>query len=119
MSYAELHTVTVTTATAGGAGTEYTPRVTGRVVAITLATGETFAAGMDLAITSEDSKQNIWKEDNVAAAEMMYPVAKASTASGVASTLTESPIVVANERIKIAVTNGGDAKVGTFHIIIA
>ncbi len=118
MSYAQLHTVEITTAT-NGSQTGFTPRVTGRVAAIVLATGETFATGMDLTITTEDSKQDIWNEDSVDVAEMMYPIAKCSTASGVASTLTEAPIYAANERVKIDIANGGDTKVGTFHVIIA
>ena len=67
MSYAERHTVTVTTA-AGGAGTGYTPVVTGEIAAIiyTAATGG-LASTTDLTVTTETTAQSLWSATNIAA----------------------------------------------------
>ena len=99
--------------------TGYTPVVTGRVAAIVFATTSTLATTADFTITTDLSKQDIWNESNILVKQMRYPVAKANTASGAASTIAEVPIYAAAERIKIVIAQGGDTKKGTFHILIA
>ena len=121
MSYAERHTQTVVTAT-GGTATVYTPVITGRIAAVvyTKATAAVaYASTVDFTITAETSAQNIWTEANVNATETAYPVAAAKLASGAASTITESPIYVAQERVKIVLAQGGNTKRGTFTVIVA
>lgn len=120
MSYVEKHDVVPVTATGGGV-TAYTPVVTGRVSAIiyTKAGTNPYDAGSDVTITTEDSGQNLWTEVNVNASESNYPVVAASLPNGTASTITETPIYAAGERVKIVIAQGGNTKTGTFTVIIA
>lgn len=118
MSYAERHSIAVTTAV-GGAATVYSPIVTGRVASIAYVKTD-FADGVDFSITGADSGVVIWAEDNVNAAKVMSPVQAAHlNTSGAASAFTQNPVVVANERIKIIIAAGGDGKIGTFNIVMA
>ena len=123
MSYAERHTVALTTI-ADGSVTAHSPVVTGRVVAC-IYTKTDFADTVDFAITSEDSLQTIWTQDNRTASETVAPRQATHSNVGVASLYdttdnepVEDYIVVANERIKVAITNGGDTKTGSITFII-
>lgn len=126
MSYAERHLVAVTTTT-GGAAEEYTPPVTGRVVCIRF-TDTSFASTADLTITSEESLQNIWTESNVVASKTVYPLAYGNTVSGGQLTASGAilasgsaafvPIVLANERIKIVVAQGGNEASAVFEAVV-
>jgi hypothetical protein len=121
MAYAERHTQTVTTAT-GGAATVYTPVITGRIAAIvyTKATAAVaYASTVDFTITSDTSNQTLWSELNVNASKTARPVGVATLPSGASSTITESPIYVAQERVKIVLAAGGNTKQGTFTVIVA
>ena len=123
--FVERHEVAVTTAV-GGAGTGYTRVVSGRILAIRYVkdpTATAYAAGVDFAITSEATGANIWTEENVDASKTVYPRAQVHSQAGVGLTydgtrVVAEPPLVALDRVKIAVTAGGDAKVGTFHILI-
>jgi len=119
MSYAQSHTVTVTTATGGG-GTGYTPVVTGRIAAVTYtqATGG-LASTSDLTVTTEDTAQSVWSATNINATTTVHPVAAANLPSGAASSLTEVPIYACGERVKIAVAQGGNTKTGSFQVVLA
>ena len=108
--------VAVTTA-ADGTATYYTGNVTGRVHSIRYVKDD-FAAGVDFTITAETTGQNIWTEANVNASETMSPVAVPQLNDGTDSTITEVPVLLDNERISIAIAQGGDAKSGTFHITV-
>lgn len=113
--YAERHTVELTT-DAAGAATGYTPVLTGAVLAIAYVKTD-FADGVDFTITSEATGESLWTDTNVNASETVHPVAPANLgSSGAASTLTEVPIVLANDRVKIVVASGGDTKSGSFII---
>lgn len=99
MSYIERHTVTLTTS-AGGTAEGYTPAVTGNVVRIYYVKDD-FAAGVDFAITSEDTAESIWTESNVDATTVRwlnYPIAL--------------------DRVKISISSGGDTKTGTFYVYV-
>jgi hypothetical protein len=118
--HAERHVVTVTT-DADGDATSYTPVLTGRVLAIVYVKdgSAAYADGVDFTITAEATGQSLWTDTNVNSAETVYPLAAANLgADGAASTLTEVPIALANDRVKIVVASGGDTKVGTFHVIV-
>lgn len=114
MSYVERHTVSVTT-DSGGDATGYTPVVTGEIVAIKYNKTD-FADGVDVAVTGEESGILIWTGTNVNASVEVAPVKAATLNTGAASTLTERPIAVATERIKIVVSSGGDTKTGSFQV---
>lgn len=115
--------VSVTTA-ADGSAIVYTPFLTGEVHSIHYVKGD-FANGVDLAVTSEKTGENIWTEADVNASAVRYPRAPTHTQAGVASLYAaggapvQSRIGLAADRLKIAVSQGGNAKTGTFHILVA
>lgn len=126
MSYAERHTVTLTT-NSSGAATGYTPTLTGRVVSIIYTKGN-FEDGVDFTITGDVTGQTIWAEQDVNASKTVAPRQPAHSSAGVAldypvgeeDTLPlTSPIYVAKERVKIVIADGGSAKTGTFTVIVA
>lgn len=118
MNYAERHSVTLTT-NGSGAATEYTTVLSGRVHMISYVKTD-FADGVDFTITLEATGESLWTDTNVNASEKVYPLVAGNLgATGAASVLTEVPIIAANDRVKIAVTSGGDTKTGTFIITIA
>lgn len=116
---AERHKITVTTA-ADGSATAYTPDgLNGRVASISYVKTD-FAAGVDWAITVEGTGESLWTDTDINATETVYPVQKGNLGgTGAASTIMEVPIYLANDRVKIVVSSGGNAKVGTFHVVIA
>jgi len=118
MSWAERHRVAVTTDASGDA-TAYSPTVTGRIHAIIYQKTD-FADGVDFTITLEATGESLWTDTNVNASEAVYPVAKANLgATGASSTLLEQPIIAANDRVKIVVAQGGNAKSGHFVVVVA
>lgn len=110
------HTVSVTTATGGGA-TGFTPVVHGMISLIKY-TKDDFASTADFTITTEDSGQNLWTEVNVNASQEIYPATEADLPSGTESVLTEVPLYAAHERIKFVIAQGGNTKAGAFAVII-
>ena len=121
MAYAERHRLTLTTDSNGDV-TGHTPIVTGKIVAITY-TKTDYAAGVDVAVTAEATGQNIWTELNVDATATVAPRQATHDEAGVASLYAatfpvEDGIVVANDRVEVVISNGGDTKVGQFDIII-
>ncbi len=118
MSFVKRYTVSVTTA-ADGSATAYVGPVRGRVAMVSY-TKVDFAAGVDFTITTEDTGQNVWVDADVNASQTVYPVAAGNLGgTGAASTITEAPIYAADERVKIVLAQGGNAKTGTFTVVIA
>lgn len=113
------HTVDLVTATGGGA-TAYSPTVTGRIGAIVYTKDGSvpLASTADITITAEATGETVWSEANVNATKSVRPVAPATTTTGAASSLTETPIWVSNDRVKIVVAQGGNTKSGSFQIVM-
>jgi len=112
-----LHTVTVTT-DAGGDATAYTDTpIFGAVWAITYVKTD-YANGVDFTITGETTTQSLWTDTDINATETVYPRALENVNTSGAQTTTYTPIVLAGERIKIVVAQGGNAKAGTFRIVV-
>ncbi len=114
--HAERKAIPVTTA-ADGTATVYSPNITGRITDIIYAKTD-FADTVDFAITAETTGRNIWTEANVTAAKAVAPVRAAQVPAGTNSTLTEVPFLLANERIKFAIAEGGDTKSGSFTVVV-
>lgn len=115
--FAERKSVTIITA-ADGSGTGYIDVAFGRVVSLSYVKVD-YADGVDFTITVESTGQSLWTDTNINAAETVYPVVPANLGgTGAASTLTEVPIVMAADRIKIVIAAGGDTKSGTFVAVI-
>jgi hypothetical protein len=113
--------ITVTTS-ADGSATAYSPRLSGLIHQMHYIKVD-FADGVDFAITSEKTGQSLWTESNVNAAAVKAPRQPTHTQAGVAATLDGTvaalePIGIANDRIKIVIAAGGNAKSGTFHFLI-
>jgi hypothetical protein len=117
--------VTVTTA-ADGTVTAYTPRLSGKIQQIEYAKDGSngYAAGVDFTITGEATGINIWTQADVNASAAVAPRLPTHTQAGVPALYAAggvgvlAPIAVANDRVKIALAQGGNAKVGVFHILV-
>lgn len=117
--------VAVTTA-ADGSLTAYTPRLSGLLYAVHYVPhGVTpFDNTVDMTITSEATGQSLISRTNVAAAFVANPRTPVSDAAGTAAlyaaggTAVQDKIALGNDRIKIVLAQGGNAKSGTFHFLV-
>jgi len=123
MSYAQrLAAITVTTAV-GGAATSYSEVCTGKLSSIRYVNTD-LAAGVDFTITSEATGQVLWSELNVNADVTEAPRQPIHDTAGVAALYAVGgaavldKIALAADRIKIVIAQGGDAKSGTFHVVL-
>ncbi len=119
---AERQAVTVTTAAANG--TTYSGNVTGKIIGIRYVKTD-FANGSTFTITGATTGINIWTETAVNASATRAPRQPTHQQDGTAQLYgagaayaVNDGIVLANERIKIAVTAGGNTKTGVFHITV-
>lgn len=114
--------LTVTTA-ADGTVTAYSPRLAGKIHAIHYVKTD-YADTVDFTITAEATGETLWTEANVTASKACYPRAATHSTAGVAAlyaaagTAVQAAPAVANDRVKIVLAQGGNAKVGTFHILV-
>lgn len=117
--------VTVTTA-ADGSATAYSPRISGKVHSITYEKpgANSYADGVDFTMTAENTGEGLWTEANVNATATRYPRAPTHSQTGVASlfaaggTAVQDKVALGNDRVKIVLAAGGNAKVGAFHILV-
>jgi hypothetical protein len=120
--YAERHVVTVTTA-ADGSGTGYSPVITGRIIAVRYVKTD-FADGVDFTITAEATGETIWAQQDVNASATVAPRQATHSTAGVAAlyaaggSAVNGDIVLARDRVKIVIAQGGNVKSGTFHIVV-
>ena len=111
--YVQKQTVTVTTDASGDA-TEYTTHIQyGKINRIEY-TKTNYADGVDFVITGEDSGKVLWQESGVNASKSISPRQEVHTVQGEPIADQYDDIVIAAERIKIVVDEGGDTKKGTF-----
>ena len=122
--YPRRISVTVTTAASGGLGTGYTELIFGRLFGITYVKDD-YANNVDVTITTETTLQNLWVEANVNATETVAPRQPCHDATGTARFYNDDgdePVLdhftIADERIKIAIAEGGNSKSGTFHFLV-
>jgi hypothetical protein len=122
MGYAERHDVDLTTDSSGDV-TGYTPIVSGRVVTLVYSKTD-FDNGVDFTITADSSGETIWTESNVNASKTVRPRVATHDTAGVASLYAaagepvETPVVVANERIKVVIAQGGNVKTGKITVYV-
>ena len=118
--------VNITTA-ADGTATAYTPRGVNGVVhqiEYVKAGSGNFDDGVDFTITGEATGIGLWTESNVNASAVRAPRQATHSQVGVASlyaaggTAVQAPIALANDRVKIVIAQGGNAKTGTFHVLV-
>jgi len=117
------YTVSVTTAADGSATAYSARRISGKVHQIEYVKGD-FADGVDFTITGDATGVGILAESNVNASAVRAPRMATHSTAGVASlyaaggTAVQAPVALANDRIKIVIAQGGNAKTGTFHILV-
>jgi hypothetical protein len=115
--------VTITTA-ADGSAIAYTPFLTGEIHSVQYVKTD-FADGVDFAVTTEKTGESIWTESNVNASAVRYPRAPTHTQAGAAAlyaaggVAVQDRIGVAADRVKIVIAQGGNAKMGVVHILVA
>lgn len=111
------HTVTITTAS-NGAGVGYTPDVDGYVDRV-IYTKTDYADGVDFTVSTEDTSETIWAENNVNATKVVHPRTTLDRAAdGTEITTQFQPVRCAKERVKIVVLNGGEETTGTFNVLV-
>lgn len=118
--------VTVTTA-ADGTVTAYTPRLSGEIHQIEYVKDGSngYANGVDFAITGEATGVGLWTQSDVNASAVVAPRQPTHSQVGVASlyaaggTAVQARVALANDRVKIVLAQGGNAKVGVFHVLVA
>lgn len=118
--------VTVTTA-ADGTVTAYTPRLSGEIHQIEYVKDGSngYANGVDFTITGEATGVGLWTQSDVNASAVVAPRQPTHSQVGVASlyaaggTAVQARVALANDRVKIALAQGGNAKVGVFHVLVA
>lgn len=117
--------VSVTTA-ADGSATAFTPRIAGKIHQIEYVKdgSNAYANGVDFAITGEATGINLWTESDVNASAVRAPRMPTHSQVGAASlyasggTGVQDKIGLAGDRVKIVLAQGGNAKVGAFHIVV-
>ena len=123
MGYAERHTVAIATDGSGDFTGFTSDPVSGRIIAIVF-TDTDLADTADFTVTGETTGQTIWSENNVASSKTIAPRQPTHDTAGVASLYAaagepvEDHIVVAKERIKVVVVQGGATKTGSVVIIV-
>lgn len=123
MSYAQrLAAIPVTTA-ADGSATAYSELCTGKVSTVRYVKTD-FDNGSTITLTSEATGETIWSETGVNASATRAPRQATHNTAGVAAlyaaggAAVNDKIALANDRIKIVIASGGNAKTGTFHIVM-
>ena len=119
------HVVSVTT-DASGDGTSYSPYISGELVSIEYVKpgSGNYDDGVDFTITKEATGETLWTESNVNATKRCYPRAPTHSTAGVAAlfasggTAVNALMCLGGDRVKIVVAQGGNAKVGAFHITV-
>lgn len=83
-----------------------------------------FADTVDFAITVDGTGENLWTEQNVTVSTTKAPrqathgVDGAASLYAAAGVAVQDKIAIATDRIKIAITNGGNATTGTFYFVL-
>lgn len=121
--YAEKHTVAITT-NSGGIGTGYSPALTGRLLSVQYVKTD-YADGVDVAITAEATGQSLLTLTDQNGNGTFYPRGQVHMGNGTPMTFNgnssqpmSEPVTLVNDRVKIAIAQGGDTKLGTFVIIV-
>jgi len=115
--------VTVTTGTATGSA--LSPWMSGYIESIQYVKpgSNAFSNGVDFTITSAETGETIWTQNDVNASVTVRPRAATHTTAGVAATYDGTRavldrIAVGRDRVSVAVAQGGNGTTGTFIIAV-
>jgi hypothetical protein len=103
-----------------GDGTAYLGScIRGQILAIKYLPG-TIATGATLTITGETTGQPVLTKANAGTSNVwFYPMAPANkVADGAASTLSEVPLWLHKERLKVVVASGGASRAGSLLLLV-
>lgn len=125
MSYARKETVSVTT-DSGGAATAYSSALNGKISSIHYIADVSiaYANTVDFTITNETTSETIWSESNLSGSAVRRPRAATHGTDASASlfaasgTAVQDKIALADDRVKIVLAQGGNAKAGAFIIVL-
>ncbi len=122
MSYARRISVPVTTA-ADGSATAYSATIEYGLLSHVRYVKTDFADGSTFTITSEATGETLWTESSVNASATRAPRAATHSTAGVAALYAATfavndKIALVNDRIKIVIASGGNAKAGTFIFVL-
>lgn len=123
MSYIQRLAIPVTTA-ADGSFTGYSDRVTGKISAVRYVKPQSggFDDGSTITLTAEATGEAIWSEANVNASATRAPrqathsVAGAASLYAAAGAAVTDQVALANDRVKVVIASGGNAKAGTIYV---
>lgn len=123
----ERFSVSVTTA-ADGSATAYSPTITGAISSISYvkAASNSFDDGVDFTITAEQTGQGFWTQADVNASTTRAPRQPTHEQDGTDRYYQGNQpehtvgdyICLAEDRVKIVIAQGGNAKNGTFIITV-
>jgi len=119
-------TMTVTTAADGTVIADSPVRVSGKIHQIEYVKDGSngFASGVDFTITGKKTGINLWTQSDVNASAVVAPRQPTHSQAGVAAlfaaggTAVQDRVALANDQVRIAIAQGGNAKVGAFHILV-
>jgi hypothetical protein len=122
MTYIRRHVIDVTTDETSAASTFSADPINGLIHSILYepgAGGSSFPNTTDITITSELSSAAVLTAANVAAGAHYYPrqATHMSTAGGTTNSGFDL-VALADERLKVVIAQGGDAKTGRFHVYV-
>lgn len=125
MTYPQRHVIDVTT-DADGNATAYSESLTGTIRSIRYVKDGTnpYTDGVDFAITSEQTGDNVWSQSDVNATATVAPRQATHSTAGVAAlyagsgTAVLAPISIARDRLKFVLAQGGALKTGRFHVTL-
>lgn len=118
-------TMSITTA-ADGSATAYSPRVSGKLHSVTYTAdgSNAYPNTVDMTITAEATGDSLISRTDVSAGFTALPRAATSDAAGTAAlfaaggTAVQDKIGLGNDRIKIVLAQGGNAKTGKFTFLV-
>jgi hypothetical protein len=124
--FAQRVSIALTTDGSGNASGTSTEVVTGRIASVIYTKHGTnpFSNGVDFTVTVESTGESVWAENDVNASAVRAPRQATHSTAGVAAlyaaggAAVNDHIVVANDRISVAVAQGGAAKQGTITVVI-
>jgi hypothetical protein len=123
MSFARRMSVAVTTA-ADGSATAYSDPIDYGLLSQIRYVKTDFADGSTITVTSEATGETLWAESNVNASATRAPRQATHSTAGAASlfaaggTAVTDKIAIAQDRIKIVIASGGNAKSGAFIFLL-
>lgn len=125
MSWVERHIVIVTT-DGDGNGLAHSSVLSGRIQQICYVkdANDPYAETVDFTITAEATEETIWSQTGVSVSTTVAPRQPTHTTAGVAALYAAGGtgvldyIALSQDRVKIAVAQGGDSKTGIFYVII-